>query len=149
MKNHHNSKSFKHLKSVIAFSLMDIPMRGRLRAKFAKLGGVIIDNQAFIGKGVVFDTLYPEKIFIGNNVHITSGCVLLTHYLDTSKDGVCFTSGSIIIGENTFVGVNTIISKSVTIGKNVIIGAGSVVTKDIPNDEIWAGNPAKFIKKRV
>lgn len=108
----------------------------------------MVENQAFIGKGVVFDTLYPEKIYLENNVHLTSGCVLLTHYLDTSKNGIHFTSGSIVIGENTFVGVNSIISKSVTIGKNVIIGAGSVVTKDIPDNEIWAGNPARFIRKR-
>lgn len=146
--NAHGNKSFKHLKSVIAFSLMSLPMRGRMRGKIAKWGGVHIDNQAFIGARVTFDTLYPENIILHNNVHITTGCVLLTHYLDTSKQGISFTSGTIEIGENTFIGANTIISKSVNIGKNVIIGAGSVVTKDIPDNEIWAGNPARLIKKR-
>jgi acetyltransferase-like isoleucine patch superfamily enzyme len=47
-----------------------------------------------------------------------------------------------------FVSTNTIISKPVRIGDNVIIGAGSIVTKDIPADEIWAGNPARLIRKR-
>lgn len=149
MANDHNSKSFKHLKSVIAFSLMSLPMRGRMRSQIAKWGGVRIDNKAFIGKGVTFDTLYPENIILHNNVHITSGCTLLTHYLDTTKQEIHFTSGTIEIGENTFIGVNSIISKSVKIGKNVIIGAGSVVTKDIPDNEIWAGNPARLIKKRL
>lgn len=139
---------FKQIKTVFWFSLMNLPMRGRLRSKLAKMGGVCIDKRAFIGKNVVFDTLYPEKIIIGNNVHITNGCVLLTHYFDTSKEGIHFTSGSITIGENSFIGVNTVISKSVTIGKNVIIGAGSIVTKDIPDNEIWAGNPARLIRKR-
>lgn len=46
-----------------------------------------------------------------------------------------------------FLGANTIITKSVTIGDNVIVGAGSIVTKDIPSNEIWAGVPARFIKK--
>ena len=148
MKNDHYSKTLKHLKSVIAFTLMRMPMRGRMRAKLAKWGGVIIDNKAFIGHGVQFDTLYPEKIRLHNNVHITSNCTLLTHYLDTTKDGIHFTSGDIEIGENTFIGVNTIICKSVKIGANAIIGAGSVVTRDIPDNEIWAGNPARLIKKR-
>ncbi len=52
------------------------------------------------------------------------------------------------IGKHTFIGVNTIICNSVRIGDNVIIGAGSIVTKDIPDNEIWAGNPARLIRKR-
>jgi len=53
----------------------------------------------------------------------------------------------IIIGDDVFVGANSIILKGVTIGDRVIVGAGSVVTKSIPADEIWGGNPAKFIKR--
>ena len=52
------------------------------------------------------------------------------------------------IGDYSFIGTGTIISKDVRIGRNVIVGAGSVVTKDIPDNEIWAGNPARLIKKR-
>lgn len=44
--------------------------------------------------------------------------------------------------------MNTLIVNSVTIGDNAVIGAGSIVTTDIPAREVWAGNPAKFIKKR-
>lgn len=56
-------------------------------------------------------------------------------------------SKPINIGNDVFIGANTIILKGVTIGDKSIIGAGSVVTKDIPRDEIWAGNPAKYIRK--
>lgn len=49
------------------------------------------------------------------------------------------------IGSNVFIGMNTIILRGVIVGDNVIIGAGSVVTKDIPANEVWAGNPAKKI----
>lgn len=42
-----------------------------------------------------------------------------------------------------------VICNAVRIGENAIVGAGSVVTKDIPDNEIWAGNPARFIRKRI
>lgn len=51
------------------------------------------------------------------------------------------------IGENSLIGINTVILAGVTIGKNVVVGAGAVVTKDIPDDCIAAGNPARIIKR--
>jgi acetyltransferase-like isoleucine patch superfamily enzyme len=92
--------------------------------------------------------MYPENIHVCKHVHITARVSILTHYLDTTKNGIYWRSGHVYIGDNAFIGTGTIISKDVTIGKNCIIGAGSVVTKDIPDNEIWAGNPARFIKKR-
>ncbi|MNL65825.1 2,3,4,5-tetrahydropyridine-2,6-dicarboxylate N-acetyltransferase [compost metagenome] len=53
----------------------------------------------------------------------------------------------IIIEQDVFIGANSIILKGVTIGARSIIGAGSIVTKNVPADEIWGGNPAKFIRK--
>ena len=54
----------------------------------------------------------------------------------------------VIVGESAFVGAGSIVLKGVHIGKNAIIGAGSVVTKDVPDYEVWAGNPAKYLKNR-
>jgi acetyltransferase-like isoleucine patch superfamily enzyme len=51
------------------------------------------------------------------------------------------------IGNDVFVGTNAMILKGVTIGDRAIIGAGSVVTSRVPPDEVWAGNPARFVKK--
>ncbi|MCE6991386.1 acyltransferase [Dyadobacter sp. CY323] len=53
----------------------------------------------------------------------------------------------IIIKDNAFIGAHSTILKGVTIGKNSVIGSGSMVTKSIPDNEIWAGNPAKFVRK--
>lgn len=93
-------------------------------------------------------------IQIQNNVKIGGGTCIYTsdfHSLDpqtrTSKNDMkqrkC---APIVIGDNVFIGAHCIILKGVTIGQNSIIGAGSVVTKSIPANQIWAGNPAKFIR---
>jgi len=140
-------RGIKRVRTFVAFGLMNLPMSGRMRAALAKIGGVnFVGKDHFVGRGVCFDTMYPELITIGNHVHITGGCVLLSHYLDTDLPGVHWKSGRISIGEDTFVGMNSIISKPCSIGCGVIIGAGSVITKDIPDYQIWAGNPAHYIK---
>ena len=88
-------------------------------------------------------------MFIGKNVAITAGARILTHYLDPAKKGRIFRIGEVHIEDDVFIGVNTIICNSVTIGKGAVIGAGSVVTKDIPPYQVWAGNPAHYIKDRA
>ena len=141
--------TFRRLKTFIFFNLAKFPMSGHLRCKLVRLGGVdLIDNRSYIGRGVIFDTLYPQNIHIGKHVHITVGTIILTHYLITNSPNIKWRSGHVFIGDNTFIGANTIISKDVKIGQDCIIGAGSVITKDIPDNEVWAGNPARFIKKR-
>ena len=57
-------------------------------------------------------------------------------------------SSPITLEENVWIGTNSTILKGVSIGKGAVIGAGSVVNKNVPQDEIWGGVPAKFIKKR-
>ena len=53
----------------------------------------------------------------------------------------------VTIGDDVFVGTNSIILKGVRIGDRSVIGAGSVLSSDVPPDEVWAGNPASFVKK--
>ena len=91
----------------------------------------------------------PWLISIGDNVTITSGVKLLTHdgstWLIRDNRGRRYFYAKVTIGNNVFIGVNSIIMPGVIIGNNVIIGAGSVVTKSIPNGLIVAGNPARII----
>jgi acetyltransferase-like isoleucine patch superfamily enzyme len=112
-----------------------------------------------IGKNTVFynphttsiDVTRPWLIEIGDNVKITSGVIVLTHdyawsVLRNKYNGQILPAVSKVkIGNNVFIGVNSIILKGVTIGNNVIIGAGSLVIDNIPDDVIFAGNPAKKI----
>ena len=91
----------------------------------------------------------PYLIEIGNNCQITSGVKFFTHGGGASlrlelPDFDTF--GKIVIGNNVYIGNNSLIMPGVTIGDNVIIGAGSVVTKSIPSNCVVAGNPAKYIK---
>lgn len=97
-----------------------------------------------------------KKIVIENDVMIGNNCKIYDndfHSLDHDKriahqeaDSDIVTK-EIRIEKGAFVGAHTLILKGVTIGEYAIIGAGSVVTKDVPAKQIWAGNPARFIRE--
>lgn len=99
------------------------------------------------------------SIFCSKNIEIGKNCIIgaNTHIWDTdfhplNKDdrktgnNEKIKKESIRIGNDVFIGANCIILKGVTIGDNSIIGAGSVIRQSIPENQIWAGNPAVFIK---
>lgn len=114
------------------------------------MGGVKIADikRISIGDGTILDTLNPEGIILDKWVTITMKCVILSHYYDTSKRGRVWKYGTVHLKEGAFLGAGVLVCSPVTIGKWSIVGAGSVVTKNIPDYEIWAGNPARFIKVR-
>lgn len=91
-----------------------------------------------------------NHIYIGNNVLLGPRVSLYTagHPLSSAvrNSGLEF-GKSITIGDNAWVGGNTIINPGVKIGCNTVIGLGSVVTKDIPDNVIAAGNPCRVIRK--
>lgn len=124
------------------------PLLPQHRAKILKMGGVNISGHALIYSDVRIDTVYPDCIYIGDGVRITAGTKILTHYIDPSCSGVHFRKGEVHIEDDVFIGINVCICSPVTIGKGAIVGAGSVVTKDIPPYQVWAGNPARYIKDR-
>jgi len=97
-----------------------------------------------------------SRITIGDNVKIGGGvCIYDTdfHSLDSNirnddkEDRENKINLPIEIKKNAFIGAHTTILKGVIIGENAIVGACSLIAKDIPSNEIWAGNPARLIKK--
>ncbi len=95
-----------------------------------------------------------KLIQIGKHVRLGAGVKLydndfhnLSRIVD-NEDTSDIPSSPIIIGDNVFIGAGSIVLKGVNIGENAIVGAGSVVTHSIPANEVWGGNPAKYIKDR-
>ena len=110
-------------------------------------GEIIIGKYSLITPGVRI--MAAEKIEIGDACMIAHGAYIS----DADWHGIydrakpVGTTKPVFIKENVWIGDSAIICKGVTIGKNSIIGAGSVVTKDVDENCVYAGNPATFIKK--
>ena len=92
-----------------------------------------------------------EQITIGDYVSFGHDCMLLTGKHDytfhNAERQTISINKPIIIGNGVWIASGVIVGGGVTIGDNAVIGAGSVVLKDIPANELWAGSPARFIKK--
>ncbi len=115
--------------------------------------GVIIGEKCEIYSSANFGS-EPYLISLGNHVRINSGVNFVTHDGgvwvlrwvgdDTLKDIDLF--GKIKVGNNVHIGTNAIIMPGVEIGSNVIIGCGAIVTKNIPDNSVAVGVPAKVIE---
>ena len=90
------------------------------------------------------------KVYIGDNVLFGPNVAVYTagHPIHPETRNTGYEYGiSVKIGNNVWVGGNTVIAPGVTIGDNVVIGAGSIVTKDLPANVVAAGNPCRVIRK--
>lgn len=119
------------------------------RSILLRCGGVDIGRNCYVYSPIYIDTVAPERVHIGDRAVLTSGSRILTHFINPSLPGRVMRVDDVYIGADSFIGTGVIICNSVRIGDGAIVGAGSVVTKDIPEYEVWAGNPARFIKKRA
>lgn len=100
---------------------------------------IVAANEIYIDDGVMIGG--------GVNIYDTDFHSIDYHVRGTADDLKYAISKPIHICKNVFLGTQSTILKGVTIGENSIIGACSLVTKDIPENEVWAGVPAVFIKK--
>lgn len=120
------------------------------------LTGATLDKFRTNGTTVGNSTQIAPDAFLDMNFKVTMGehCVMAARSMVLGHDGapnmlglkIPTTIRETIIGDHVFLGVNALVLCGVKIGDNVIIGAGSVVTKDVPSGQVWAGNPARFIE---
>jgi len=94
----------------------------------------VIHKKSHIGNNCLLNvnSIIDHECIIGNGVHIM---------------GSAYIAGRVQIGDHSSIGANSTILPDITIGKNAIIGAGSVVTKNVKDNHVVVGNPARFLRK--
>lgn len=129
------------------------PIGGQCKTIFTLRGGGRIKIGEYVG--ISNSTIAAlSEVVIQDNVKIGSSCGIYDndfHSLDyrmrISDKDTDIRCAPVLIMEGAFIGAHSIILKGVAVGRHSIVGAGSVVTKSIPDGELWAGNPARFIRK--
>lgn len=106
-----------------------------------------IENDVKIGNNVTVKcgVYLWDGITIEDNVQIGPNVTFTNDKYPRAKQA--FELHRTLVKKNASIGAGSVILGGITIGKNAMIGAGSVVTKDIPDNELWFGNPAKYIRK--
>ena len=107
--------------------------------------GMRVGKNSHLYSDATIDHIYPHLISIGDNVVISTNVTILTHDASTNVVGAGTKLGRVSIGNNVFIGTGTIILCNTHIGSNVVVGAGSIVTRDLPDNAVYAGSPARRI----
>ena len=114
-----------------------------IRTSLIKKGASIGENFSCYG---IIDNGHPNLITIGNNVTLAAGCRILTHDASTKLSTGFTKIGTVVIGNNVFIGASAIVLPGIQIGDNVIVGAGTVVSRNVASNSVVAGNPMRFIR---
>jgi len=116
--------------------------------KFIHIGGVEIHDNVDIGanttvvRGALTNTIIGKGTKIDNLVHIGHNAIIGKHCIITANNMV---GGSVKIEDHSWLGPSSSTLNQLTLAKNSYAGLGSVITKNLPSDEVWAGNPARPI----
>lgn len=120
---------------------------GKFISAWYRLKGCEIGSNCKISKSAVIDSAYPKGIHIGNNVRVLIQAMILAHdYSRGAIDGKKMWCDT-YIGNNCVIGGRSMIMPGVKIGNHVYVGGGSIVTHDVPDHCIVAGNPARIRRR--
>jgi putative colanic acid biosynthesis acetyltransferase WcaF len=106
-----------------------------------------IGDYCWVGEDVWIDNLAP--VTIRSHVCISQGTYLCTGNHDWSSPNMKLFRKPIILQEGSWVGARSVVGPGTVVGVGAIVTAGSVITKDVPAGQIWAGNPAHYVRGRV
>ena len=120
-------------------------LRGEYTTEHLQKMGLKVGENLKRLNGVILDPSHCWLIEMGNNVTLAPRVHILCHDASTKVHLGYTKIGKVIIGDNVFIGAESVVLPNVVIGNNVIIGANSTVTKDIPDNMVAVGNPAKVI----
>jgi len=126
-----------------------IYLRRKDPISFARGRGVKIGERCRVAFDVEFGT-EPYLVSIGNHCELTAQVRFVTHdggvwvFRDDHPEWDRF--GRVVLGDNVYIGIRSIVMPGVSIGDNCVVGAGSIVTRDIPGGSVAAGVPARVIR---
>lgn len=105
-----------------------------------------IGDDCWLGEGSWIDNL--DRVYIGNNVCISQGALLLTGNHDYKVSSMPYRNAPIRLEDGCWVGAKTVVCAGVTVHENAVLTVGSVATKNLEADGIYQGNPAVRIRER-
>ena len=120
--------------------------------RMQKARGVKIGKNCHINPYVLIDLMYPQLITIENNVSLGSYSMIFAHSNPTAnlflkQNGYPRVVKPVLIKEGAVINPGSIITAGVPIGKNSIVAVGSIVSKDVPDYTVVAGNPSRVVKR--
>src|SRR5262249_19806331 len=126
----------------------------RLRRSLDPIGdarslGVTVGDGCLFGSQINWGS-EPYLVILGNHVRLTDEIVFLTHdgglWIARDRHPKAALIKPIVIEDNCFIGIRSILLPGVTIGRNSVVGAGSIVTRSVPPNSVVAGVPARIVR---